>query len=108
MDSLRIRFFVSCLTPILKMVWLVNLIFPVSFHPTDRILKSFFELCYWYMFILGFNMPFDFKKLSLLKRIFYAITTPIWVHYWDFCEAIALVWAVVTPITEFQIIKKNL
>lgn len=59
------------------------------------------------MFITGFNKTFDFKKLNWCKRVMYTITTPIWVRYWEVSEAIAVLWALITPITEFQIVKKE-
>ncbi len=60
----------------------------------------------WYLFLTGLNKSFDFKRLGMAKRIVIMILTPVCLKYLDGCETIALIWALITPKTDFKIVKK--
>ena len=60
-----------------------------------------------HLFYLGFRHSMDLDNLSSTKKLFYVVTAPIWVKYFDFLGAIANIWAILTPIKGFDVCKKS-
>lgn len=96
------------LYPIAVVILVMDLFYPVSFFAADYYFNTLQEIIGWYLYWLGLTKSYELDNLNFLHRIVLFASAPLVIRYWHLAQSVAVIWSLVTPIKNFDIIKKSL
>lgn len=103
----RLVYFVQLISAFATLSHILNLVFPVTFHPFDICLDLFLEASFWYLYWLGYINNFNFDKISWYSKILHFLAAPFIMRYVMLFDLISIIWAHISSKAGFQIVEKD-